>query len=225
MIRIDAQKKLSSATSDSYLLNVSLEIKSGERLTFYGPSGAGKTTILRMIAGLTMPDKGSITVNGTIYFDSVQKINLPTQKRNIGMVFQEHNLFPNMTVTENLRFALSKNESEDIISDVLEITELTNLKNQRPHLLSGGQKQRVALARALVRKPDLLLLDEPFSSLDSKIRRKLQQQIVEFQNKFKFTAILVSHDVAEVQNVSTRVVVIENGVVTNDCPAESFNGF
>lgn len=212
MIQLDLHKKLFGA--DGLIqLQVKTTIQTNELVTLYGPSGAGKTSIIRMIAGLMKPDKGSILVDGDIWFDSQQKMHLRTQERPIGLVFQEYSLFPNMTVYENLKFALPKGNPEDMIEEMLETIGLKNLKDTKPNLLSGGQKQRVALARALVRKPSLLLLDEPLSALDTVMRTKLQDDILAFHKRFGLTTMLVSHDYHEVKKMSDRVLLIENGKI------------
>jgi molybdate transport system ATP-binding protein len=219
MIELDLHKKLFGA--DGLIqLQVKFTIQTNELVTLYGPSGAGKTSIIRMIAGLMKPDKGSILVDGVSWFDSQQKIHLRTQERPIGLVFQEYSLFPNMTVYENLKFALPKGNPEDMIEELLETIGLKNLRDTKPNLLSGGQKQRVALARALVRKPIILLLDEPLSALDTAMRNKLQDDILAFHRRFGLTTILVSHDYHEVKKMSDRVLVIENGKIVNEGKVE-----
>lgn len=190
-----------------------LEITHGELLTLFGPSGAGKTTLLRMIAGLEQPDGGTITVDGTVWFDSLKKINLPPQKRSIGFVFQDYALFPTMSVRENLLFAAPSDTSKSFVDELLALTELTHLRDRRPDTLSGGQKQRVALARALVRKPKILLLDEPLSALDSAMRLKLQDELGSIHTRLGITTLLVSHDIAETVKLSNRLAQIESGKI------------
>ena len=193
----------------------------------YGESGAGKTTLLRLIAGLSIPTSGSIQSSSTIYFDSHKKINLEIQKRNIGFLFQDYALFPNMTVKKNIYFAF-KNKSEcaentSYINQLVSIMEIDNLMDKYPHEISGGQKQRVALARTLARKPKLLLLDEPLSALDNKIRLKLQTQLKILMETFSFTTVLVSHDLNEIQSLAKNVVVLKNGKVETISDAISFS--
>lgn len=219
MIQLDLHKELFGA--DGLIqLQVKTTIQTNELVTLYGPSGAGKTSIIRMIAGLMKPDQGSIIVNGETWFDSQQKAFLKTQDRSIGMVFQEYSLFPNMTVFGNLKFALPKGASEDSIEEILETIGLINLRDKKPNLLSGGQKQRVALARALIRKPSILLLDEPLSALDTAMRTKLQDDILAFHKRFGLTTILVSHDYHEVRKMSDRVLLIENGKIAEEGKVE-----
>jgi molybdate transport system ATP-binding protein len=197
-------------------MDVRATIASGELITLYGPTGSGKSSILRMLAGLMEPHEGTITIADEVWFDSENDINLKPQYRNVGMVFQEYSLFPNMTVRENLEYALSANQDRNIVEELLDIAELKNLEHKRPNTLSGGQKQRVALTRALVRKPKLLLLDEPLSALDSEMRSKLQDFILQFHQQFNLTTILVSHDLHEVLKMSKRILVLEKGQIKAD---------
>lgn len=220
MIEIDIQKTLSSAFGEM-LLEVNTTVPSGELLTLYGKSGAGKTTLLRILAGLTDVDNGRIIVNGTTWLDHNAKINLPPQLRKTGFVFQDYALFPNMTVNENLQFALTKGQHSKIISELIELMELGDLQNKRPTTLSGGQQQRVALARALVQQPKLLLLDEPLSALDTEMRNKLQTYLLQVQKTYQLSTILVSHDEAEIRKMSKTVMVLENGKLVNQGAVET----
>ncbi|MFT4665169.1 MAG: molybdate transport system ATP-binding protein [Polaribacter sp.] len=212
MIAIDIHKKLSAATGEM-LLEVNTQIPSGQLLTLYGKSGAGKTTLLRILAGLTEADKGQITIDGVTWLDTNKKIKLPPQQRNIGFVFQDYALFPNMTVQENLSFALKKEQSSSIIKELIELIELGDLRKQKPKTLSGGQKQRVALARALVQQPKLLLLDEPLSAIDSEMRNKLQTYLLKVQQTYDLTTILVSHDESEIRKMSTAILILDQGKI------------
>jgi molybdate transport system ATP-binding protein len=155
-------------------------------------------------------------VNDLTWFDKEKKVNIKPQLRNIGMVFQDYSLFPNMTVKENLEFALEKGQSRSIVDDLLQLSELGQLYNKKPTILSGGQKQRVALARALVRQPKLLLLDEPLSALDSEMQSKLQDYILKVHQEFKLTTIMISHDLLEVIKMSARVLILEEGRIMKD---------
>jgi molybdate transport system ATP-binding protein len=222
MIEFHLYKTLHSANGEM-ALDVSCKIEQGQLLTIYGASGAGKTTILRMLAGLTQPEKGFINVDSNIWLDINKGIHLPTQKRDIGLVFQGYALFPNMTVEQNLEYALDKVQDKIIIEELIDVMELQQLRKLKPSVLSGGQKQRVALARALVRKPKLLLLDEPLSALDNDMRIKLQDHILEVHRRYKLTTILVSHDVAEIYKMANTVLILENGkIVKHGIPANVF---
>lgn len=223
MFQIQLQKNLRTG-SGNMNLDLALEIKPGTFLTLYGKSGAGKTSVLRMIAGLFMPDTGKIISGNNTWLDTKNKINLPPQKRKVGLVFQDYALFPNMTVRENLEFALSKSDTKNTISELIEIIELGDLQNRRPKTLSGGQKQRVALARALVQRPEILMLDEPLSALDHEMRTKLQTYILNVHREFKLTTILVSHDIPEIVKLSDWVVNLEKGkVIQQGKPAKMFS--
>jgi molybdate transport system ATP-binding protein len=215
MIEISVQKRL-FASKGRMQLNVNFKISPGELVTLYGPSGAGKTTILRMICGLEVPDEGTIRVNGETWYDSTTRISVKPQVRNVGIVFQDYALFPNMTVEENLQYALEKHQSQEIVVELLELMELSNLSDKKPALLSGGQQQRVALARAIVRKPKLLLLDEPMSALDTTLRLKIQDYILKVHKQYNLTTVLVSHDIIEVIRLSQYVYLIENGLIVNE---------
>ncbi|MDV7187028.1 ATP-binding cassette domain-containing protein [Lutibacter sp. TH_r2] len=223
MIELNFHKKLTAATGEM-LLDINTSIKKGSLVTLYGKSGVGKTTILRILGGLLKPEKGTILVNKTTWFNSDEKINLKPQKRNVGFVFQDYALFPNMTVKENLEFALEKNQSTKIVKELIELIELGELQNRKPTTLSGGQKQRVALARALVKKPSILMLDEPLSALDYEIRFKLQQYILQVHQEFNLTTILISHDISEILRMSDHIIEIENGkIIREGKPTEVFN--
>ncbi|HNP95610.1 MAG TPA: ATP-binding cassette domain-containing protein [Cyclobacteriaceae bacterium] len=204
-------------------INIDLEIEAGKLVTLYGESGVGKTSILRMISGLLQPDEGLIQVGDATWFDSSKKINSKPQKRDVGLVFQDYALFPNMTIRENLEFATDKDDP--VIDELLSLMELEDLQDRKSDTLSGGQKQRVALARALVRKPKLLLLDEPLSALDRKMRAKLQEYILSVHRKFALTTILVSHETTEIFKLSDEVLVLKEGLITfRDTPAKLFSG-
>lgn len=215
MIELDLEKSL-FGPEGKMRLKVSCQIRQGELVGLYGPSGAGKSSILRMISGLMKPDAGRLHVFGKTWFDTDQRVNLKPQRRNIGMVFQEYALFPNMTVKENLLFALDKGQDPVIVSEMLERVGLENLAQKRPLVLSGGQKQRVALARAMVRRPRILLLDEPLSALDMEMRANLQQYMVQFHKDYALTTLLVSHDASEISRMAERVLVLENGKFSFD---------
>ena len=209
MININISKELDGANG-SMELDIDLQIAQGEFLALMGESGSGKTTLLRILAGLESA-KGNIIVEESSWLD--EKNTLPPQKRSIGFVFQDYALFDNMTVLGNLLFV---NKDIDLASRLLEITELTGLKNRYPKTLSGGQKQRVSLCRAMMQKPELLLLDEPLSALNPSMRKKLQEEILTLHHEFNTTTIMVSHDPSEIYRLASRVVILENGKITGD---------
>ena len=213
-IELNISKKLCTSSGE-FTLRADLSIKGNELVAFFGPSGVGKTTLLRIIAGLTDADEGYLQVDGRTWFDSAKRINLVPQKRKVGFVFQSYALFPNMSVFENIRFAQPKQDRKHL-HELLEILGLEKLQNRKPAMLSGGQQQRVALARALARKPDILLLDEPLSALDQEMRTALQNEIMQVHNKWNITSVLVSHDLPEVFRLCSRVIVFKNGKVTDD---------
>lgn len=212
-VLIDLHLKKNIHTSNGIeVLELKLSIPKFGFVTFFGKTGVGKTTLLRMIAGLTKPDSGYIKVNNEYWFDSAKKINVKPQKRNIGFVFQDYALFPNMTVKEHLLYAQYTNE-KTYVSDLLDVFQLKGLCNRKPAKLSGGQQQRLAVARALARKPQILLLDEPLSALDSEIRETLQHEILDAHHKYSATTVLVTHDLNEVYKLSDYVYVIDDGKV------------
>ena len=204
MIYIDIKKRLHGSDGDM-LLEAELELKKGDFLAIFGPSGSGKSTLLRILAGLEEAD-GKIVVDNEIWL-SENKV-LPPQKRSIGFVFQDYALFPNMSVLENLLYV---ENDRKLAEKLLEVTELTELKDRYPNTLSGGQKQRVALCRALMRKPKILLLDEPFSALDIEMREKLQNEIAFFHKIFNLTTIMVSHMPSEIYKLANKVVKLNKG--------------
>lgn len=222
MIKLNIKKTLNTADGKIDLV-VDKQINDGEFLTLFGKSGSGKTTLLRIIAGLETPQSGQIIVGNEIWFDSQKKINLPPQMRNVGFVFQDHALFPNMTVRGNLEFALKNQNDKSKVNEILEIMEIGNLAKMKPENLSGGQKQRVAVARTLMTNPKILLLDEPLSALDSAMRLKLQDELANVHKRFGITSVLVSHDISEVFRLSNRVFKIALGQITHDgTPSEVF---
>ena len=190
---------------------ISLTVEDGEFFSLLGPSGCGKTTILRMIAGFTFP------TSGTIFFDDQDVSYIPPNKRNTGMVFQNYALFPHMTVFENVGFGLRtrkvpKAEMADRVAGALKLVGLSGLEARPVPLLSGGQQQRVALARAVVIEPNLLLLDEPLSNLDAKLREETRDQIRDLQKQLGITTIYVTHDQEEALAISDRIAVMDDGI-------------
>jgi molybdate transport system ATP-binding protein len=220
---MDIKKRLITAEGPLQA-HFTLSVNEGEFITLFGPSGAGKTTLMRMIAGLETPDEGEITVDGQTWFDSRRKINLPPQKRSIGFVFQDYALFPTMSVRQNLLYAAETAEQKGFVDSLIEMVELSALAERLPSTLSGGQKQRVALARALVRHPKILLLDEPLSALDPLMRQKLQNELSAIHQRLGITTLLVSHDIAETVKLSDRLASVESGkIVRVDEPMSFFS--
>ncbi len=190
--------------------NFSLDVAEGEFVALLGPSGCGKTTVMRMIAGIAEPDSGEITIGGK------PVVGLPPERRNVGLVFQSYALFPHMTVEGNVAFGLEmqhlpRSEINRRVTAILAIVDLTAQAKRHPRQLSGGQQQRVALARALVTEPDVLLLDEPLSNLDAKLREHLREDIRNLQRRLGITAIYVTHDQSEALALADRVVVMSGG--------------
>jgi molybdate transport system ATP-binding protein len=210
MIEIQVKKRLQAAQGPM-LLNVDLQLPGRQLVGLYGKSGAGKTSLLRILAGLFAPDEARITIDGHCWIDTSKGINLSPQQRSVGMVFQDYALFPNMTVKENLRFALKKDQPPGIVAELIELMELGDLQHQYPARLSGGQQQRVALARALVQQPRLLLLDEPLSALDQELRSRLQQHLLQVHRTYEMTILLISHDPDELQLMADWVIMLDEG--------------
>lgn len=179
-----------------------------------GPSGSGKTTLLRLLAGLETPVRGSIQVAGTTWFDSVGKIDKPVQQRGVGVVFQDYALFGHMTVAANVGFKLPRKQRTERVSDWLAQLHLEDFADRYPHQLSGGQRQRVALARALVREPDLLLLDEPFSAVDAHLRQRLRSQLSAVVAAYQRPVLMVTHDLEEARVMADRVGVMVGGRIS-----------
>ncbi|NLJ90996.1 MAG: ABC transporter ATP-binding protein [Clostridiales bacterium] len=198
------------------LKSINDEFQDGEFVTLLGPSGCGKTTLLRIIAGFEKPTKGQVLIDGKVV--SSEDVFVPPEHRNIGMVFQSYAVWPHMNVFENVAYPLKiKKVSKDIIKEkvdnVLKLVHLSQYAKRIPSQLSGGQQQRVALARALVAEPDLLLLDEPLSNLDAKLRESMRYEIKELTQRLGITVIFVTHDQVEAMTMSDRVLVINRGII------------
>lgn len=209
MIKLSLQKQLQGAMG-AMNLEVDLEIKEHDFVALSGKSGSGKTTLLRSLAGLEEA-QGEIRVGDVLWQN--ERYRMPTQKREIGFVFQEYALFTNMSVLQNLLFVA---KDKALASHLLQLTELTQLQNRLPNTLSGGQKQRVALCRALMKRPKILLMDEPLSALDLEMRNKLQHDILTLHKEFGTTTIMVSHDPSEMYRLANRVVLLSHGKVVED---------
>ncbi len=198
----------------NFTLRIDLEYEGGI-LGILGASGCGKSMTLKSIAGIEKPDEGRIVLNGRVLFDSEKRINLKPQERNVGYLFQNYALFPNMTAEKNILCGLSREKDRTArqkkLEDVIEAMEIQKFRKKYPHQLSGGQQQRVALARMLVSGPELLLLDEPFSALDAYLREQLQTQVRHILQKFGKDVILVSHNRDEVYYLCCDVAVMDNG--------------
>ncbi|EKS1603722.1 sulfate/molybdate ABC transporter ATP-binding protein [Campylobacter coli] len=218
MIKIDIKLPINTAKGKKQLeLNTCL--KANEITAIFGESGAGKTTLLKIIAGLIKPEFGRIEVEDELWLDTQKNVNLAIQKRKIGFVFQDYALFPNMSVKENISYtATSKQKAEELLS----LMNLENLAKIYPKNLSSGQAQRVALARALAREPQILLLDEPLSALDFKMRSFLQDELVKILQHFKITTLLVSHDLAEIYKLSHRILELSDGKIIKDARTNEF---
>ena len=210
MIEIHVEKDLGN-----FCLNLSLSLQKGLTVLF-GPSGSGKTLTLHTIAGLVEPDSGTIRLNGVVYFDKKTGVNLPIPRRRVGYVFQEPSLFPHMDVLENIAYVisgLSSIEKKGRVRHMIERMRLSGLEKNFPHQISGGQKQRVALARALVTSPLLLLLDEPFASLDNPVRETLRLDLIRIREEDDVPVVFVTHDVEEAFVLSDEIVVLNEGKV------------
>jgi molybdate transport system ATP-binding protein len=221
-IHFSATKLLHTARGPQRF-EVTFEVKKHQILAISGPSGAGKTTILRILAGLTTVDNGHIEIDQETWLDTNQKINLPTRHRSIGFAFQDFALFPHMTVRQQLEFAVPKKSQKHSIDELLHLMDLEALQHQRPALLSGGQQQRVAIARAIARQPRLLLLDEPLSALDDEMRHKLQDYILKARQRYQLTILLVSHHLPEIFRLADSVITLDQGrIVKQGLPTDVF---
>ncbi|GHT69957.1 Fe(3+) ions import ATP-binding protein FbpC [Spirochaetia bacterium] len=211
-VKIQFQNVTKKYGETTVIPDLSLEVKEGEFFTLLGPSGCGKTTLLRMVAGFNSIEAGTISFNDKVIN------NLSPGKRNIGMVFQNYAIFPHMNVKQNVAFGLTnravpKDEIEKRVEKILDTVKITEYRDRMPESLSGGQQQRVALARAIVIEPDVLLMDEPLSNLDAKLRVDMRNAIKEIQNAIQITTIYVTHDQEEAMAVSDRIAIMNRGVI------------
>jgi iron(III) transport system ATP-binding protein len=212
-------KNVSKSYQDNLILkNISFRINDGEFVSFLGPSGCGKTTSLRLVAGLEKNTSGEISIGEELIADPSRNFHVPTKDRKLGMVFQSYAIWPHMNIFENVAFPLRmakvpEDEIRQKVEEVLKLVELGGLSARTPDTLSGGQQQRVALARGLVARPKVLLLDEPLSNLDAKLREKMRKDIREIQQHFKMTCIYVTHDQVEAFSMSDRIMIMEKGSI------------
>ena len=202
-------KKTFGSGSESRTLEFCTEIRTGELLAVSGSSGCGKTTLLRLLAGLCKADEGYIRYGDEIWFDSAKGIDLAPQKRRTGVVFQDYALFPNMSLGENIRFALRDPGDACHMEKVVRLLGIEGLLKRKPGQVSGGQRQRAAFARALALRPSLMLLDEPFSALDWELRWRLQDELKNWHREFGCTTLVVSHDLLELFRVADRVIRLD----------------
>lgn len=209
MIKMDIVKSL-----NNFDLQCKLNL-GNEVVALQGSSGSGKTTILDCIAGIKNPNKGIIKIDNKTVFSSSKNINLPIKDRHIGYLFQNYALFPHMTVEENILFGVKNQKNYDIsyIKYITETFKIEHLKDRKPNQISGGEKQRVALARALAIKPNVLMLDEPFSSLDKDTKEVVYKEFMEYKKKFKISIILVTHNSYEAELLADRSIIIHEGVL------------
>jgi iron(III) transport system ATP-binding protein len=207
------------------LREISLEVEAGEMIALVGASGSGKTTLLRCIAGLETPSSGEIRIDGQVVFSGESGFSMPTERRNLGLIFQSYALWPNMTVFDNVgyplaRRGLSKEKRRAPVANYLDLVGCGDLGERFPHQLSGGQQQRVALARALVYEPSLVLFDEPLSNLDANLREQLRYYLREIQRRLRFTAVYVTHDQSEAFFLGDRVAIMDQGALFQTGPAD-----
>lgn len=209
--------------ADYVIKELDLSVEKGEFVTLLGRSGCGKTTLLRLLCGFEPHSEGEIILNGKVI--SSQSIWIPPEKRNIGMVFQDYALFPNMTAWENVAFSIRREQDcDERTDDMLRLMDIYDIKDKHPHQLSGGQQQRTAIARALIRQPDILLMDEPFSNLDLEIRETVRKEIQKILNRIEATVILVTHDQLEALSISHKIAILHEGRIQQIAsPYEIYN--
>ena len=210
-------KQLNKSFDKAVLKNIDLEIAQGQIISLLGKSGSGKSTLLNIIAGFEKSDSGSLRINNRVMFD--KKKNIAPEKRNIGFVFQNYALFPHLNVEKNLLFGVKNKKDKNIVKALLEMIDLEGYEKKYPHELSGGEQQRVSIARVLATDPDIILLDEPFSSIDTLLKTQIEKDLLALIKKSGKTAIFVTHDPKEAMAISDKIAFIENGeVIQYDTP-------
>jgi len=223
MIAVKIEALSHTIDKKNVLKNINLELEKDKIACLLGPSGSGKTTLLKLIAGLEKVQKGKIFFNNKLV--SAEKIHLKTEKRQIGFLFQDYALFPHLTVRENLNFPLNSKNSNYSLDDIINLIKLPNSLNKYPHQLSGGEQQRVALARSIIAQPDLLLLDEPFSSLDLNLKEEVRDETLHLLQKSNISVIIVTHDPFEAMFISNKIYIINNygEIMQSGSPNELYN--
>ena len=210
MLHLSLKKRL-----EGFSIDVELALDE-ELLVLFGPSGAGKTMILKMVSGIVKPDSGRVAAGGETLFDSIRGVDIPMRQRKVGYLFQDYALFPHMTVAGNIAYGIEgrgKDFMKKKVAELVSLMRLTGLEDRYPDELSGGQKQRTALARTLAAEPRVLLLDEPFSALDYQVREKLRADLLNIHRMYPITTVLVTHDLEEAFMLGKRVAVINNGLI------------
>ncbi|MBC8318811.1 MAG: ATP-binding cassette domain-containing protein [Desulfobulbaceae bacterium] len=213
-LRVNIKKKL-----NDFSLDISFHCRDGNLLALTGPSGAGKTTIVRCIAGLEQPDSGYISYNGKCWYDSSSNINLPSRHRGVGYVFQEHTLFPHLNIEKNVAFSCTDTGK---IEDLMQTFDIYRLRKRRPGQVSGGERQRAALAQALASNPKVLLLDEPFSALDIVTKKKLRDALGQLKKKFQLPIVHITHDLDDASHLADCVVSVQKGRSSEEWLPDSF---
>lgn len=209
MLQVAIEKQM-----PDFLLQICFSCENASLLALTGPSGAGKTTLIRILAGLERADRGRISLNGTVWFDSEQKIFLSPQQREVGYVFQEHTLFPHMSIAENISF-IATDKAKAL--QLLHLFHIAHVAKRKPHQISGGERQRAAFAQALAREPKILLLDEPFSALDPETRTKLQQELVKLKKSLAMPVIHVTHDKDEAEFLADSMLHVDRNFSDSLC--------